>query len=144
MYIKIKKLRGHSTIPTSGSEYAAGYDLYADLTESVKINPHKSEIIPTGIAINIPHGYFGGIFARSGLSAREGLRPCNCVGVIDADYTGEVCCVLHNDSNETRKINPGERIAQLVIIPCISAEFVEVDELDETARGTGGFGSTGK
>ncbi len=144
MKINLKKLSETATVPTRGSEYAAGYDLYADIKEEIEIEPHSSKIIPTGISVEIPHGYFGGIFARSGLAAKEGLRPGNCTGVIDEDYTGEIGCIMHNDSEVKRIISPKERIAQLVILPYLSVEFVEVDELSETKRGSGGFGSTGK
>ena len=100
-------------------------------------------MVGTGIAMSIPVGYFGGIFARSGLSTKEGLRPANCVGVVDCSYTGEVMVPLYNDSNETRIITNGQRIAQLVILPCPAVEFVEVDNLDKTTRNDGGFGSSG-
>ena len=142
MIINIKKLTDTATIPTRGSSYAAGYDLYADLQESVELNAHETKVIPTGIAVEIPAGYFGGVFARSGLSLKEMLRPGNCTGVIDEDYTGEIGCIMHNDSEEKRIITPQERIAQLVIIPYLSVEFNEVDELNQTERGTDRFGST--
>ena len=143
MIIDIKKLTDSATIPTRGSVYAAGYDLYADLKEAIEIAPHESRLIPTGIAVSIPEGYFGGIFARSGLSLKEMLRPGNCTGVIDEDYTGEIGCIMHNDSEVSRTISPQDRIAQLVIIPYLSVEFKEVDELVKTERNDGGFGSTG-
>ena len=144
MDIKIKRLRPQAQLPTRGSEYAAGYDLYADLDEAVSIQPHTTAKISAGIALEIPEGYFGGIYARSGLATKEGLRPANCVGVIDADYRGPVTVALHNDSDEERIVEPGERIAQLVIQPFLSVSFIESDTLSETVRGTGGFGSTGK
>lgn len=106
--------------------------------------PHETKMIGTGVALAVPEGYFGGVFARSGLSAKEGLRPANCTGVVDADYRGEVKVALHNDSGEERVVAPGQKIAQLVIMPFISVEFEEVADLDETERGQGGFGSTGK
>lgn len=142
MELKFKKLNQYAIIPTRGSEKAAGLDLYA--TKTVSIHPHETEKIGTGIAIAVPEGYFGGIFARSGIATKQGLRPANCTGVIDADYRGEVIVALHNDSNETRIIEAGERIAQLILIPFVFAELNEVDELDETERGSGGFGSTDK
>lgn len=123
---------------------AAGYDLYADLAEPITIHPHTTAMISTGIAVEIPEGYFGGIFARSGLAAREMLRPGNCVGVVDSDYRNEIKVALHSDGEEDRVIEPGERIAQLVIIPFLSVEFRETEKLGETERGMGGFGSTGK
>lgn len=144
MKIELKRLSKTATIPTRGSEYAAGYDLYADLKETTEVKAHETKLIPTGIAVCIPEGYFGGVFARSGLSLKEMLRPGNCTGVVDSDYRGEIGVILHNDSNETRYVDPGERIAQLVVIPYLSVEFEEVEELEDTLRGKGGFGSTGK
>ena len=144
MEIKIKKLRHGATIPTRGSTAAAGYDLYACLEQRrIWIGPHESAKIGTGIAIAVPEGYFGAIFARSGLATKEGLRPANCVGVADADYRGEYIVALHNDSDVTRIINDGDRIAQLVVMPCLPVEFEEVETLDETERSDGGIGSTG-
>lgn len=145
MEIKIKKLKENAFLPTRGSKYAAGYDLYACVdTDSVVIPPHKSAKIGTGIAAAIPEGYFGAIFARSGLATKQSLRPANCVGVVDADYRGEFIVFLHNDSDEEKTINNGERIAQLVVMPFLDVEFTETDTLDETERGANGFGSTGK
>ena len=145
MEIKITKLREGAKIPTRGSEKAAGYDLYACLDcESVEIAPHATVKIGTGLALAVPDGYFGAVFARSGLAAKEGLRPANCVGVCDSDYRGEYIVALHNDSETVRTVNNGDRIAQLVIMPFLAAEFLEVDSLEETERGAGGFGSTGK
>lgn len=145
MEIKIKKLYKDSVIPTRGSEYAAGYDLYAHLGEwdAIHIKPHETAKIGTGVAIQPPKDTFGAVFARSGLAAKQGLRPANCVGVCDYDYTGEYIVALHNDSNEERVIENGERIGQVVFIPYVNVTFVEVDELDATERGDGGFGSTG-
>lgn len=148
MNIKIKKLRKDAKIPTQGSAGSAGYDLYA--TSSTMFNgiyaipPHKTVKIPTGLAFELPDGYFAGLFARSGLATKEGLRPANCVSVCDADYRGEYMIPIHNDSDEWRNINPGDRIAQMILLPCQSLIFEEVDELSETERGEGGFGSTGK
>ena len=144
MKVEIKKIRENAKIPTRGSEYAAGYDLYACIEKPVTIMPHTSEKIGTGLSVAIPNGYFGAIFARSGLAAKEGLRPANCVGVADSDYRGEYMVVMHNDTDEVRIISPDERIAQLVIMPFSEAEFEEKDELSKTERGAGGFGSTGK
>lgn len=144
MKIKIKKLNEKAQLPSSGSAYAAGYDLYACVdTEEVKLPAHTTVMVGTGVAVAVPEGYFGGIFARSGLAAKQSLRPANCVGVVDSDYRGEVKVALHNDSDQERRIEHGERIAQLVVIPYLSLEFEEVTELDETERGEGGFGHTG-
>ncbi len=142
--VNVKKLKETATLPTSGSEKAAGYDLYACLEESVTVAPHTTAKIGTGLAIAVPDGYFGAIFARSGLATKQGLRPANCVGVCDSDYRGEYIIALHNDSDEERVIENGDRIAQLVVMPYLAVSFTETDELDETERGAGGFGSTGK
>ena len=145
MLIKIKKLREEAIIPTSGSAYAAGYDLYACLPEGdMEIAPHTTAKVGTGLAMAVPEGYFGAIFARSGLATKEGLRPANCVGVCDSDYRGEYIIALHNDSDISRTVSHGERIAQLVIMPYLAIEFEQCDALPETERGAGGFGSTGK
>lgn len=144
MIVPVKKIREGATLPLHGSEQAAGYDLYACLDyNDIEIWSSKTIKVPTGIAVAIPDGYFGAIFARSGLATKEGLRPANCVGVIDSDYRGEIIVAMHNDSETYKVIHDGERIAQLVIIPYASAEFVERDELERTDRGEGGFGSTG-
>lgn len=142
--IKIKKLTDTAKTPTRGSEHAAGYDLYADVKEDVQIKPHETVKIGTGLAMEVPDGYFGAIFARSGLASKEGLRPANCVGVCDSDYRGEYIVAIHNDSGKTRTITAGERIAQLVVMPYLPVTFDEVAELTDTNRGEGGFGSTGK
>ena len=144
MKIQIKKLKDNAVIPTRGSMEAAGYDLYAAIDEPAIIPPHETVKIGTGLAIAVPQGYFGAIFARSGLAAKQGLRPANCVGVADSDYRGEYIVALHNDTDEKRIIEPGERIAQLVVMPYLTVEFDEVEELSEPERGAGGFGSTGK
>lgn len=145
MEIKIKKLKETAILPSRGSASAAGYDLYACLdSDSVEIAPHTTVKIGTGLSLAVPEGYFGAIFARSGLAAKEGLRPANCVGVADSDYRGEYIVALHNDGEIARTVKNGDRIAQLVIMPYLSVEFSEVEELDETQRGAGGFGSTGK
>lgn len=142
MVVNIKKLNDTAILPSRGSDYAAGYDLYADCDDQV-IAPHTTFLVPTSLAIDIPAGYFGGIYARSGLAAKQGLRPANCVGVIDADYRGEIMVALHNDTDEERTVTRGERVAQLVIQPFLEVEFEETDQLSDTTRGTGGFGSTG-
>lgn len=144
MEIKIRKLSDTAKLPTRGSEYAAGYDLYADTDLSITIGPHITAMIDTGLSMEIPEWYFGAIFARSGLAAKRQLRPGNCVGVIDSDYRGAVKVALHNDSDEMQEITPHERIAQLVVIPFLPVKFVETDELSDTTRSEGGFGSTGK
>lgn len=144
--VNIKKLTKTAKMPLRGSNHAAGYDLYADLRgeDFVLVPPHKTMKIGTGLAIEIPDGYFGGVFARSGLATREGLRPANAVGVIDSDYRNELIVAIHNDTDVDRFVNNGERIAQLVVLPHLEVDFVEVDELSITSRGMGGFGSTGK
>lgn len=145
MQIQIKKLKSNAVIPTCGSQYSAGYDLYAALdTESVVIPAHETVKIGTGLAIALPEGYFGAIFARSGLAAKQGLRPANCVGVADCDYRGEYIVALHNDTDLPKAVQNGDRIAQLVVLPCLALDFEVVDELSDTERGAGGFGSTGK
>ena len=144
MLIQVKKLRPDATLPSAGSEQAAGYDLYACIDAPVEIAPHTTARIGTGLAMAIPEGWFGAVFARSGLASREGLRPANCVGVCDSDYRGEYIVALHNDAAVTRTVNPGERIAQLVVLPCQSLSFQECEALPVTQRGAGGFGSTGK
>lgn len=141
--IKIKKLNDNAKLPTRGSEYSAGYDLHACIDKPIVIAPHETNKIGTGLAIEIPEGYFGAIFARSGLATKQGLRPSNCVGVCDSDYRGEYIVALHNDTNIPQTINPMERIAQLVVMPFLEVEFDVVDELENTKRGDGGFGSTG-
>lgn len=145
MKIKIKKLYFDAVIPTQGSDQAAGYDLYARgiLGECAIIQPHETRMIGTGIAMEIPNGYFGGIYPRSGLAAKSGLRPANCVGVIDSDYRGEIKVAIHNDSNTPKMVNDGDRIAQLIIQPYLNVEFEETDELSDTERGSGGFGHSG-
>lgn len=141
--VKIKKLDERATIPSYGSEYAAGFDLYALLNEDIVIKSHETCLVKTGLSMEIPEGFAGMIFARSGLATKKGLAPANKVGVVDSDYRGEVMVALHNHSNIDQTISNGERIAQMVIMPFYKAEFVEVEELSDTQRGTGGFGSTG-
>lgn len=142
--IKIQKLNPNAIIPTRGSEEAAGYDLYACLDRPIYIPPHETVKVGTGIAIELPSGTFGAIFARSGLATKQGLRPANCVGVCDSDYRGEYIVAMHNDSDMEKQIWPNDRIAQLVVMPYVAVEFQEVESLNETERGAGGFGSTGK
>ncbi len=142
--IKVKKLDEKAIIPTYGTEFSAGADLYALPGESVVIEPHKTVMVHTGLSMEIPEGYAGLIFARSGLASKRGLAPANKVGVVDPDYRGEFMVALHNHTDEVREVEGGERIAQLVIVPFLTASFVEADELSETVRGAGGFGSTGK
>jgi len=143
--VKVKKLDGRAVLPSSGSAFAAGYDLSACFDgEELVIPPHETVRIGTGLAFALPEGTFGAVFARSGLAAREGLRPANCVGVIDSDYRGECIVALHNDADVPRTVRRGERVAQLVLLPFLPMTFAETDALPESARGAGGFGSTGK
>ena len=144
MIVKIKKLKENALLPHRGSEAAAGYDLYACLSEPVTVSPHETAMISTGLSMAIPEGYFGAVVARSGLASKQGLRPANCIGVCDSDFRGEYTVALHNDSEEMRTVLPGDRIAQLVVMPFLAVDFEQVEELDETARGSGGFGSTGR
>ena len=143
MEINIKLLNENAKVPTRGSEYAAGYDLYAATDYDIEIAPHSTVKIGTGISVELPNGTFGAIFARSGLATKKGLRPANCVGVCDSDYRGEYIVPMHNDTDEIMTITSGERIAQLIVMPFVGIEFNIVDELTETKRGDGGFGSTG-
>ncbi|WP_066685331.1 dUTP diphosphatase [Christensenella intestinihominis] len=142
--INIKKLDEKAIIPTYGSEYSAGADLYACLEEETVIAPGETKLIHTGIAMEIPVGYAGLIYARSGLASKRGLAPANKVGVVDSDYRGEFMVALHNHSGEPQAVAPGERIAQMVVTPVLAVSFHEVEELGETERGGGGFGSTGR
>ena len=142
--IKFAKVNENAKIPSKGSEYAAGYDLSACIEDSITILPHTTVKIGTGLSIQPPQGYFGAIFARSGLATKQGLRPSNCVGVCDEDYTGEYIVAIHNDTDEPRVINKNDRIAQLVFLPYLNVQFTEVDTLDKTERGDKGFGSTGE
>ncbi len=143
MKINFRHLTPEAKTPTYGTEYSAGADLY-NLDAAVEIAPHATVIIHTGIAMEIPEGYCGLIFARSGLATKRGLAPANKVGVIDADYRGEIMVALHNHSDVTATVEAGERVAQLAIVPFLKAELVECDELSDTVRGAGGFGSTGR
>ena len=142
--IAVKKLRENATIPTYGSVEAAGADLYACLEEPVTIAPGETVFIPTGIAMEVPKGCAGLVFARSSMGAKRGLAPANKVGVIDSDYRGEFFVALHNHGKQPQQVLHGERIAQLLITPVYTPGFVEVQELSNTQRGSGGFGSTGK
>ena len=142
--VSIKRLNPRAKLPAYGSADAAGADLYALTDGPVSIAPGQTALIHTGLALAIPQGYVGLVYARSGLATKQGLAPANKVGVIDADYRGEVMVALHNHSNAERRIACGERIAQLVVAPFLKAEFEETDELSDTVRGAGGFGSTGK
>ncbi len=144
MQVKIKKLDEKAIIPTYGTEYSAGADLYALCDADITVMPHETTLVHTGLAVEIPVGYAGLIYARSGLASKRSLAPANKVGVIDADYRGEVMVALHNHSDKPQTISAGERIAQLVIAPFLKAEFELADELSDTTRGAGGFGSTGK
>ena len=144
MKVNFKKLNENAIVPTYGTEYSAGADLYNLPVENVTVEPHKTVLIHTGIAMEIPEGYCGLIFARSGLATKRGLAPANKVGVIDADYRGEIMVALHNHSDASVTVEGGERVAQLVIAPYYTADFCECDELSDTVRGEGGFGSTGK
>lgn len=144
MNINIKLVRDKAKAPTYGSEFAAGADLYACVDKRTAIWPGNTAPIPTGIAIEIPEGYVGLIYARSGLACKQGLAPANKVGVIDSDYRGEMIVMLHNHGKEIKYVEPDERVAQLVIAPIVHASFNVADELGETSRGSGGFGSSGK
>ena len=142
--IRVKKLREGALLPTYGTTQAAGADLYACLEAPLTIAPGETAWVPTGLALEVPEGCAGLVYARSGLATKRGLAPANKVGVIDSDYRGECLVALHNDASQPRTIRTGERIAQLVLLPYLPIEFEEVDALSETARGAGGFGSTGK
>lgn len=141
--INIIKFDEKAVIPTYGTELAAGADLYAVLDKSIEIKPGETVLIGTGIGMQIPEGYAGFVYARSGLSTKKGLAPANKVGVIDADYRGEIKVALYNQSNEIRVVEPGERVAQIVVAPFLKCEFNLVEELEESARGENAFGSTG-
>ncbi len=142
MKIAVKKLHEDAVLPSLGSEYAAGADLYS--VEEITIAAGETKLVHTGLAMEIPVGYGGFIFARSGLATKRGLAPANKVGVIDADYRGEIMVALHNHGTVDQSIEKGERVAQMVIMPFLAAEYFETDELSDTARGEGGFGSSGR
>ena len=141
--VEIKKLDPRAIIPTYGTEFSAGADIYALLDEPLTINPGETKLIHTGLAMAIPEGLVGLNFARSGMATKRGLAPANKVGVIDSDYRGEVMVALHNHGNTPQTVENGERVAQMVFVPYYAAEFELKDELSETLRGEGGFGSTG-
>jgi len=144
MFIGIKRENHHALVPEKGTEDSAGYDLFVPNWENYSVEPQTVAKIDLGFSIKIPKGYFGGIYPRSGVATKRGLRLSNCVGVIDADYRGHVIVAIYNDSDKVQHIMGGEKIAQLIIQPCLNYfEFTECDELDETDRGSGGFGSTG-
>lgn len=143
MKLNIKKLNEKAIVPTYGSAYSAGADLYALSDAPISIDAHSTVLVHTGIALEIPEGYCGLIFARSGLASKRGLAPANKVGVIDADYRGEVMVALHNHTDSVKTVDIGERVAQLAIVPFLKCNFEVVDELSDTVRGVGGFGSTG-
>lgn len=142
--IKVKKLNEFAKLPTRGSKYAAGYDLYAAIKERVGIRSHETIKIGTGLSFELPEGTFAAIYARSGIATKRGLRPANCVGICDSDYRGEYIVALHNDTEEPQFIEPGERIAQMILLPYIEMKFNEVEELSNTERGEGGFGDSGR
>lgn len=144
MNVNVKKLRPDAILPAYGSEEAAGADLYACLEEPVIIAPGKTAFIPTGLSMELPRGYAGLVYARSGLACKQDLAPANKVGVIDSDYRGEFIVALHNHGSEERCVKSGDRIAQLVVTPVLSPSFTEVDSLSRSQRGCGGFGSTGR
>ena len=144
MRVKVRKLDPKAKLPTRGSELAAGADLYACVEGGVDISPHSTVFVGTKLAMEIPEGYAGLIYARSGLASKRGLAPANKVGVVDSDYRGEITIALHNHGEQPQRIEDGERIAQLVITPFLKAKFDQADELSETERGEGGFGSTGR
>jgi dUTP pyrophosphatase len=143
MKVNVKILDKRATMLTYGTEYSAGADLYSLKGEDIEIPPHTTVMVHTGLALEIPEGYAGLIFARSGFATKRGLAPANKVGVIDADYRGEIMVALHNHGDKAQRVEGGERVAQLSIVPFLKAEFSEVSELSETVRGAGGFGSTG-
>lgn len=144
MEIKIKRLNERAKIPTFGTEFSAGADLYCAEEHEISVRSGQKCSIGTGISMEIPEGYVGLVFARSGLACKNGLRLCNSVGVIDADYRGEIKVVLHNDSEYVREIKPGERVAQMIVMPYPKVSFIEVKELSDTVRGESGFGGTGR
>ncbi len=142
--IRVKKLHPKAVIPTYGSADAAGADLYACLDADVTIQPGETVFVSTGLAMEIPKGYGGFVYARSSLGSKRGLAPANKVGVIDSDYRGQIMVALHNHSRDAQVISNGDRVAQIVIAPVYTPGFVEAEVLEDTNRGAGGFGSTGK
>lgn len=144
MNVAVKKLRSDAILPTYGSEEAAGADLYACIDAPVTIDPGQTVLIPTGLAMELPKGYVGLIYARSGLACKRGLAPANKVGVIDSDYRGEFMIALYNQGSVAQTVENGERIAQLVVTPILTPQYVQTESLSQSGRGSGGFGSTGK
>ena len=144
MKVNIKKLDDRATVPTYGTPFSAGADLYSMEGDDITVPAHGTVMVHTGLAIEIPEGYCGLIFARSGLASKRGVAPANKVGVVDSDYRGEWMVALHNHTDSPVTVEGGERVAQMVIVPCLQAEFELADELSDTERGAGGFGSTGK
>lgn len=142
--INVKKLNNLAKLPTRGSSDAAGYDLYAATSYIIDIAPHSTVKIGIGLSFELPQGTFAAIFPRSGIATKRGLRPANCVGVVDSDYRGEVIVALHNDTDKSQRIEPQERIAQMILLPFVEMNFNEVNELSDTERGAGGFGDSGK
>lgn len=142
--VPIKRLKDNAVLPKYGTPYAAGADLYACLNAPLTVEPGQTVMIPLGFAMELPEGYAGFVFARSGLAAKRDLAPANKVGIVDSDYRGECMVPLHNHGKLPQTVEPGERIAQMVILPYFAAEFIEAEVLSETGRGTGGFGSTGR
>ncbi len=142
--IKVKKLDPRAVLPSHGSPFSAGADLCACMDAPVTVGPRETAFIHTGLTAEIPEGYAGFVFARSGLASKSGLAPANKVGVVDSDYRGEYMVALFNHSDKPVTVNPGDRVAQLVVMPVAFTEFAEAEELSETERGAGGFGSTGK
>lgn len=142
--IAVKKIRPGATVPTYGTEFSAGADLYACLDETVTIAPGETKAIPTGIAMEVPIGCAGLVYARSGLGVKRGLAPANKVGVIDSDYRGEIMVMLFNHGRDAQQVQHGERVAQILITPVLTPAYQEAEELSDTKRGAGGFGSTGK
>lgn len=141
--VAIKKVKENAKIPTYGTNESAGADLYACIDEVWEFLPHETKLVPTGLSMTLPVGYAGLIYARSGLASKRHLAPANKVGVVDSDYRGEVMVALHNHSNEIQSIEPNERIAQFIITPYLKAQFIETDNLSDSERGSGSFGSTG-
>ena len=144
MNVKIKKLYPNANLPRYGTEFSAGADLFACLEEPVTLQPNETKMISLGIAAELPVGYAGLIFARSGLASKRDLAPANKVGVVDCDYRGEWFVPMHNHGTKPQTIEPGERIAQMIITPYLTAQFTEAENLSDTVRGSGGFGSTGE
>ena len=142
--VDFKRLNDLAKLPTRGSEWAAGYDLYAATDQVIDIAPHSTVKIGTGLSFALPHGTFAALFARSGIATKRGLRPANCVGICDSDYRGEYIVAVHNDTDEMQSIEPGERIAQMILLPYFEMDFIEVKDLSDTERGAGGFGGSGK